>query len=83
MSTSFKLTLDDLLYAFETSQGVGRLVVMSRLRHYVRTVDMLTVMDEIRRITDTKRLDILIGVGMPGALWAAVVSRKADLMGVS
>lgn len=81
-SSSFKMKLDDLLYAYDQAQGLTRLIVMAQLRHYVQTIDLLTVMDEIKTITEPKHLDVLIGVGMRGALYYAVVSQKAKLMGI-
>lgn len=77
------MKLSDLLYAYDEAQGLTRLVVMARLRHYVQTVDLLTVIDEVKTITNPKHLDVLIGVGMRGALYYAVVSQKAKLLGVS
>lgn len=82
MSEHFTLKLEDLLYAYDQAQGMTRLVVMSQLRHYVQTTDWMVVIDEIKRITNEKHLDVLIGVGMRGPLWIAVISQKAKLVGL-
>lgn len=58
-------------------------MVMEKLRRYVRDQDLLDTVDEIRRITDSEHLNILIGVGMRGALWYAVIAQKAKLEGLS
>lgn len=80
--TGFSLRLKDLLWEFDGSRGVGRYVVMQKLRRYVTDMDMWTVIDEIKTVTDEKHLDVLIGVGMRGPLWSAVVAQKAHLQGV-
>ena len=82
LSEQVRIDLTDLLYAYEETLGTGKLVVMAQLRHYVNTRNVLDTIDEIKRITDPKWLDVLIGVGMPGVLWSAVVAQKAKLMGV-
>ena len=81
--TFFEVKLKDLIYEYEESHGVARLVVMEKLRAYVTKTDVLTVIDEIRTITDPKRLNILIGVGMRGILWTAVIAHRARLEGVA
>jgi hypothetical protein len=82
-SSGFNVNLKDLLWEFDESRGVGRYIVMSKLRQYVTTTDILSVVDEIRTIDNEKHLDVLIGVGMREPLWSAVVAQKALLMGVS
>lgn len=79
----FTVNLKDLLWEYEGAHGVTKLVVMAKLRDYVTRQDMWTVIDEIKTITEEKYLDVLIGVGMRGPLWSAVVAQKALLMGVS
>lgn len=78
----FEVKLKDLLHEFEESHGVARLVVMEKLRTYVAKGDLLTVIDEIRTITDVHELNVLIGVGMRGMLWDAVIQQRARLEGV-
>ena len=79
----FNVNLKDLLYEYKEAHGVHRLIIMSKLRTYVTDQDLLTTIDEIKTITDKKDLDILIGVGMRGALWYAVIARSAFLEGVA
>ncbi len=80
---SYPINLNDLLWEFDEAQGLGRYVVMAKLRHYVTVNDVQQTIDEIRKITDHKHLDVLIGVGMRGHLYYAVIGRKAFLMGVT
>lgn len=57
-------------------------MVMSQLRTYANNADFLDLLDQINRITDRKLLDVLIGVGMRGRLYYAVIARLAKLEGI-
>lgn len=75
--------MEDLLEEYKERHGVNRLVTMSKLRDYVTRNNVLDTVDEIKRITNEKDLDILIGVGLRGVLWYATIAQKAKLTGVS
>ena len=77
------VNLKDLLFEFEERKGVAKYVVMGKIRDYVTRQDLLTVVDEIRTITDEKHLDVLIGVGMRRPLWDTVIARRAFLEGLT
>ncbi|NVM22643.1 MAG: hypothetical protein HWN68_12800 [Desulfobacterales bacterium] len=77
------MKLQHLIDDFKRSRGVGRYVQMQRIREYVNNTDVFIVLEEIKRMDETKDLDILLGVGMRGVLWKAVVGRQAYIEGVS
>lgn len=82
-SQGFKMTLQDLLWEYEAAQAVYRLVVMAKIRDYLRRQETMTVVDEVKRITDKKHLRALLGAGAPGIIYHAVVARIAFLEGVT
>lgn len=77
------MKLSDLIDDFKRARGVSRYVHMQRIREYVKETDLLILLNEIKRIDTTEDLNILLGVGMRGAIWKAVVGRQAYLEGVS
>ena len=77
-----RIRLKDILSAYEEAQGVGRLVVMVKLRDYLNRQDQLVVCDEVRTITDPHSLNVLIGAGLRGNLFYAVLAQMAYIMGV-
>lgn len=79
---SFTLKLTDLLHEFDERTGLSRLIVMAKLRDYVAKTDYLVLIDEIHTITREDWLDVLIGVGMRGGQYYAVVGQKAKVMGL-
>ena len=79
---SFTLKLKDLLYEWDERTGLSRLIVMAKLRDYVAKTDYLTLIDEIHTIDREDWLNVLIGVGMRGGQYYAVVGQKAKIMGL-
>lgn len=67
---------------FKSATGVGKLVLMAQLREFVRRVDIYEMLNAIRVIDDEDDLNILIGVGMRGVLYYAVLKRKAEMEGI-
>lgn len=76
------MDLMGLLLNYRQAKGAGRLVVMAQIRAYVQRGYIPDLLNEISDIYDEKFLDVLIGAGMPGALYYAVISQKAKIMGV-
>lgn len=76
------MSLENLIGDFKRARGVGRYVHMNKIREYFKMTHWKVLVDEINRISEPKDLDILIGVGMKGILWSAVVGRRAYLEGV-
>lgn len=66
-----------LLGDYQEKRGLGRLLIMSRLRTYVNTTDPRMVLEQIQRINNNKHLKVLVGVGMKGMLYHAVVAQLA------
>lgn len=52
-------------------------MIMSQLRTYVLKTPVAVIIEEIRKINDIKHLKVLIGVGMRGVLYHAVVAQLA------
>ena len=77
-----RIRLKDILGAYEEAQGVNKLIVMVKLRDYLNRQDPLVVCDEVRTITDSDRLRVLIGAGPRGNIYYAVLAQIAYLMGV-
>jgi len=78
-----KMNLIDIIEDFKRARGVNRYVHMQRIREYVKGTNILIVLEQIKRIDEPTDLNILLGVGMRGVLWKAVVGRQAYLEGVS
>ena len=76
------LKLVEILETFSEKRGVGRLVVMARLRDYVARQPIRDLLEEISFINRDDYLDVLLGVGMRGVLYYAVVKQKAEMMGI-
>lgn len=61
---------------------MNKLVVMSQLRQFVVETPPLEMLDVIKDITVDWQLNVLLAVGMRDILYYAVVSRKAELIGL-
>jgi hypothetical protein len=72
----------EILEAYRSTKGVGKLVVMVSLRDYLRRTALDVAMDEIRTLTNESDLNILLGAGLRGVLYYVVISQKAELMGI-
>lgn len=79
---SFTLKLTDLLHEWDERQGLSRLIVMAKLRDYVKKTEFMVLIDEIHTITRDDWLDVLIGVGMRGEQYYAVIGQKAKILGL-
>jgi len=71
-----KQTLPDLLSLYRGESTTGKLVMMSRIREYIRSTDFYQVLDEIRQVDNEQDLNVLLGAGMRGQLWYEVVRQK-------
>jgi len=67
---------------YQKRYGIGKLVVMNQLRQYVIDTPFPTVLEEVQHIFDVRDLKVLIGVGMRGALYYAVVAQMARVEGL-
>jgi hypothetical protein len=72
-----KKMLREMLDQYRGETTEGKLVLIARLREYVRRQDPYVVKDEISVIDDETDLNILVGVGLRGILWYEVVKQKA------
>ena len=77
-----KVRLVDILTAYKAAQGVGKLIIMVKLRDYLNRQDQDVVIDEIGTIWEVDDLNILIGAGAPGRLYYAVLGQRARLDGL-
>ena len=55
---------------------------MFQLRTYVQQQSHQSILDEISKIFDDPDLNVLMGAGMPGQLYYAVMAQKAKAMGL-
>lgn len=72
----------DLLNEFEERHGVSRLVVREQIRNVINNMPLNDVLDVIKLIRKEEHFNILMGVGMRGALYYAIIKRKAEMMGL-
>ena len=77
-----KVRLVDILAAYQEAQGLGKLIIMVKLRDYLRRQDQDIVIDEIGTIWEVKDLNVVIGAGAPGRLYYAVLGQRARLDGL-
>ena len=75
-------TLQSLLDRYRDTRGLGRLYIMGQLRTYVQAHEYRHLLEEIEAVRDTQDVKVLIGVGMRGQLYTAVVAQQARLMGL-
>jgi len=74
--------LVDILQEYRASTGMNRLVVMNRLRYYMRVQEIYTLVDEIRTVWEEEDLNAIIGAGAPGLAYYAVLGQKARAQGL-
>ena len=67
-----------LLDRYKESRGIERLIVMGQLRQYVKDTPYLTLLRELDPITEKDELNVLLGVGLKGVLYYAVVIKKVE-----
>ena len=77
-----KRQLSELLEKYRGEGWAGRLMLMGRLREYVRRQDPFILQDEVRDVTDEQDLNVLLGVGMKGFLYYEVIKQKAKSVGM-
>ena len=82
LSRMQKKTLLELFEGYHDVSGYGKLVSMSQIRDIVLKKDIRSMIDFIETINEPFYLDILLGCGMRGTLWQAVIKRKAILSGL-
>jgi hypothetical protein len=73
------LKLRDYLEQFQGQRGVDRIMTLAAIRRYVATKSARVLLDEINSINRIEDLNVLIGAGMRGLLYIAVMGRKAQL----
>jgi len=73
------LKLCDLLEQYHGQRGVDRIMTLAAIRNYVSKKSVRMLIDEINNINTVNDLNVLIGAGMRGLLYTAVMGRKAQL----
>ena len=76
------ITLDDLLERYKQVEGVNRVLLLADIRRYVSRRPLRSLLDEFDHISDSHDCDVLLGAGMKGQLYMAVVKQKAILEGI-
>jgi hypothetical protein len=71
-------TLRYLLNRYKESRGIERLIVMGQLRQYVKDTPYLTLLKELEPITEKDELNVMLGVGLKGVLYYAVIIKKVE-----
>lgn len=77
-----KNNLHIIYHQFLNTRGVGRLVALSIARQYLVDNDVSKTLEEISKISDVRELDFLIGAGLRGVIYYAVVGQRARLEGL-
>jgi len=65
-----------------TSRSIDRLYRMTMLREMTKSMPFVDLLHVINLIDDETDLNILLGIGMKGMLYYAIMKRKATLHGV-
>jgi DNA polymerase III alpha subunit len=74
--------LMELLNIYREGSGYDRLVKLSQIREIVFKTEPRTLLDFISNINDESHLNILLGCGLKGLVWQAVIKQKAILSGI-
>jgi hypothetical protein len=74
--------LVDLLQNYREGSGYDKLVKLSQIREIVFKTEPRTLLTFISNINEPYYLNILLGVGLKGMLWEAVIKQKAILSGI-
>lgn len=70
-----------LLERFTDAKGAGKLVVMLAVRDFLAHQPLDDTVHAVMSINNEKWLNVLLGAGLRGQLYYAVVVRKAQLQG--
>lgn len=73
------VNLNELLERYRGVRGVSRVMLLSNIRAYVSKRSVRSLLDEINAVNNISDLNVLLGAGMRGVLFTAVVGRKAQL----
>ena len=74
--------LDDLLQNYREGSGYDRLVKLSQIRELIYKTEPRSLLNYISLTTESDYLDILLGCGLKGLIWEAVIKQKAILSGI-
>jgi hypothetical protein len=72
----------DLLSTFRQGTAYDRLVMLSEIRDILVKTEPRSLFDFISNIVEPDYLNILLGCGLKGLVWQAVIKRKAVLSGI-
>ena len=75
-------TLKELIEEEKRAESMGKLIVLYQIRAYIQQQSRESILKEIGSIWDSKDLNILIGAGMPGELYYAVIGQCARARGL-
>jgi len=75
-------TLKELIEQVKAAEGVGKLIIMFQLRTYVQQQSHQSILKEISEIWEIHELNVLMGAGMPGELYYAVLGQGARIKGL-
>lgn len=74
--------LTDLLKTYRNGTGYDRLVKLSQIKEILDKTEPRSLLDYISNINNDDTLNVLLGCGLKGMYWQAVVKQKAILSGV-
>lgn len=74
--------LSDILSSYSSQSALGKLTMLNDIRAYIRVHSYASVVDEINAVTSAKDINVLIGAGMRGPLYLALLKRKAEIEGI-
>lgn len=77
-----KVRLIDLLTGYRDLDTISKMVLLVRIRRYLKDQEWDVTIDEVRTIHDIDDLKILIGAGAPGRVYYAVMAQMAHLSGM-
>jgi hypothetical protein len=75
-------TLKELIDQIHASEGVTKLIIMFQLRTYLQQQSHQSILEEISKIWESEDLNVLIGAGMRGELFYAVMAQGARIRGM-
>lgn len=85
MNMSSQLFRDKVLGAlanYQDASPIGRLAIISQLRTMFMTAEYGEGLDAIRSVHEEWQINALLGVGLSGDWYFAIVKKKAELMGL-
>lgn len=75
-------TLRELIDQEKAAESFGKLIVLYQIRTYIQQQSHQAILEEIAQVWEETDLKILLGAGMPGELYYAVMGQGARIKGL-